>query len=218
MQDSSFSNQTRDDPFYSTLRCIGQHGSDVSSDLRKTIKRSAKSKKALRSLEQEMFKNPVYKHLVGTTQAIDLIQGGVKTNALPEQAWAVVNHRIAVIRSVGNQLGFLFIIDKDNSSVGEVKAHDSNLLKSLAKDFNLTYEAFGKKLTLDDTTSSGTLTLSNAFQSHLEPAPVTPTGKDAAPYQLLSGTIKATYNSHRSLQGGDTITVAPGMPSGNTGV
>lgn len=82
------------------MQCIGQHGVDVSSSLRKTIKRSAKSNHALHSLENEMFKNPVYKHLVGTTQAIDLIQGGVKTNALPEQAWAVVNHRISVIRLV----------------------------------------------------------------------------------------------------------------------
>jgi len=40
------------------------------------------------------------KSLIGTTQAIDLIQGGVKTNALPEEAWAVVNHRIATQRWV----------------------------------------------------------------------------------------------------------------------
>lgn len=42
--------------------------------------------------------DPAFKALVGTTQAIDLIQGGVKTNALPEQAWAVVNHRLATER------------------------------------------------------------------------------------------------------------------------
>jgi Gly-Xaa carboxypeptidase len=84
------------------MQCVGEHSSDIPSDLRKTIKRSSKSKKALRLLEKEMFKNPTYKHLVGTTQAIDLIQGGVKTNALPEQAWAVVNHRISVIRFVLN--------------------------------------------------------------------------------------------------------------------
>jgi len=96
-------------------------------------------------------------------------------------------------------------------------AHDSNLLRSLAESFNLTYEAFGKRQTPLDVISSGTLTLSNAFQSYLEPAPTTPTSKDAAPYQLLSGTIKATYNSHRSFQTTNNITVAPGMPSGNTG-
>jgi Gly-Xaa carboxypeptidase len=72
----------------------------VPSDFRKVIKRAAHSEKALRLLEKILFKNPVYKSFVGTTQAIDLIQGGVKVNALPESAWAVINHRISVIRSV----------------------------------------------------------------------------------------------------------------------
>ena len=58
------------------------------------------SEKGLRLLENMLFKNPVYKSFVGTTQAIDLIQGGVKVNALPESAWAIINHRISVIRSV----------------------------------------------------------------------------------------------------------------------
>ena len=46
-----------------------------------------------------MVNDSFYKPLIGTTQAIDLIRGGVKTNALPEEAWAVVNHLIATQRS-----------------------------------------------------------------------------------------------------------------------
>jgi len=53
---------------------------------------------ALRRAENELFKNPEFIALAGTPQAIDLIQGGVKVNALPEQASAVVNHRIATDR------------------------------------------------------------------------------------------------------------------------
>lgn len=103
------------------------------------------------------------------------------------------------------------------SSVGETQTHNADILKSLADKFNLTYNAFGTTISDEDGPSSGTLTLSNAFEDGLGPAPVTPTSKDAAPYHLLSGTIKATYNSHRSLQGTDTIVVGPGMSSGNTG-
>ncbi|THU78960.1 hypothetical protein K435DRAFT_698985 [Dendrothele bispora CBS 962.96] len=33
----------------------------------------------------------------GTTQALDLISGGVKTNALPERASAVINHQISTL-------------------------------------------------------------------------------------------------------------------------
>jgi Gly-Xaa carboxypeptidase len=105
-----------------------------------------------------------------------------------------------------------------NSTIKETMAHDAHLVESLANDFNLTYYAFGTKISKDGAPSSGTLTLSDTFRSSHDPAPVTPTGKDAAPYQLLSGTIKAAYNSHRSLQGPDTIVVSPGMPSGNTGM
>ncbi|GLB41814.1 putative to MEROPS metallopeptidase family M20A [Lyophyllum shimeji] len=192
---------TRQDPLYSTFLCLGEHAKEVPKDLRATIRRSWSSKKALRQLQEEIFKNPVYKSFVGTTQAVDLIQGGVKANALPEKASAVVNHRIAVI-----------------SSVEEVKAHDSELLKGLAERFNLTYNAFGTKVSkkAEGAPSSGSLTLSDAFGTALQPAPVTPTGKDAAPYQLLSGTIKASYNSHRGLTGTNEIIVSPGMPSGNT--
>lgn len=81
------------------MQCIGRHGADVPSDLRKVIKRATHSEKALHSLAKLLFENPVYESFVGTTQAVDLIQGGVKVNALPELAWAVINHRISVIRS-----------------------------------------------------------------------------------------------------------------------
>lgn len=90
-------------------------------------------------------------------------------------------------------------------------------MKPLADKFNLTYNAFGSRISEEGASASGSLTLSDAFAGGLEPAPVTPTGKDAAPYRLLSGTIKAAYNSHRSLTGSDTITVVPSMMSGNTG-
>ena len=40
------------------------------------------------------------KAILSTTQAVDLIEGGVKVNALPERTSAVVNHRIAAERWV----------------------------------------------------------------------------------------------------------------------
>lgn len=82
------------------MQCVGAHGANVPLDFRNVIKRAAYSDQALRILEKSLFKNALYKSFVGTTQAVDLIQGGVKVNALPESAWAVINHRISVIRSV----------------------------------------------------------------------------------------------------------------------
>ncbi|KAF8627116.1 hypothetical protein AX17_006376, partial [Amanita inopinata Kibby_2008] len=188
----------REDPLYGTMLCFAEHAESLPLRLRKMIKRSIHSNAALRHLEKHIFKNVVYKSLVGTTQAIDLVHGGVKTNALPERAYAVVNHRISV-----------------QSSVAATKERDVERLEKLASHFNLTYNAFGSSIT-EGAPSSGTLTLTDAFLAGLEPAPVTPTGQDAAPYQLLSGTIKAAYNSHRALKGSNNIHVAPGMMTGNT--
>lgn len=95
---------------------------------------------------------------------------------------------------------------------------DARLLESLAREYNLSYTAFDVNMDGDVTTTTrGTVTLSTAFESGLEPAPVTPTEGDAVPYRLLSGSIKAAYNSHRAISGDDHIIVSPGMMSGNTG-
>jgi len=129
------------------------------------------------------------------------VEGGVKANALPENAWSVINHRIAT-----------------QSSVAAVKRRDAHVLEHLAKEFNLTYTAFGVAIFPQDGPSAGTLTLSDPWDTALEPAPVTPTGEDSAPWQLLSGTIKATFNAHRGLDGADNIfvTSSPGIMSGNS--
>ncbi|KAK1232132.1 hypothetical protein PQX77_004733 [Marasmius sp. AFHP31] len=190
---------SRDDIFYSTLQCFAGHATELPSDLRKAIHRSTKSDRALRKLQEIVFQEPEVLSMVTTTQAIDLVHGGVKTNALPEQAWAVVNHRIST-----------------RSSVTKAQEHDANLLRDLAERFNLTFTAFGETLTDPKRPSSGKLTLTDAFDNSLEPAPKTPvSGDNAVAYGILSGTIKATYNAHRQIEG-DNIAVSPGMPTGNT--
>ncbi|OAX43947.1 carboxypeptidase S [Rhizopogon vinicolor AM-OR11-026] len=190
---------TRGSPTYKSAQCMAQHAPGVSPSLKKHLLLAEHCDKALRAAEQELFMNRAFMSLVGTTQAIDIVEGGVKVNALPEQAWAIVNHRIST-----------------ESSVSATKVRDIELLESLANNFNLSYTAFGAHISDVDAPSYGTLTLSDAFQGGLEPAPVTPSGTDAAPFQLLSGTIKATYNSHRNILGSDAIIVSPGIMSGNT--
>ncbi|KIK13509.1 hypothetical protein PISMIDRAFT_17926 [Pisolithus microcarpus 441] len=89
----------RNSPPYRTVQCLAAHAPNMPDGLRRNILASAYSDKVLRAAEDVLFTNsPVFKSLVGTTQAIDIIQGGVKVNALPEQAWAVINHRISMER------------------------------------------------------------------------------------------------------------------------
>jgi len=189
----------RGTPVYSTVQCVAEHAKGFPAHLRALVKASVHSDRALRKLEAVLMNDPFYRALVGTTQAIDLVQGGVKANALPEESWAVINHRIAT-----------------QSSVAAVKERDTNVLKALAKEFNLTYTAFGSAISAEDGTAAGILTLTDAWGTALEPAPVTPTSGDSVPWQLLSGTIKATFNAHRGLEGEDNIFVSPGIMTGNT--
>ena len=87
-------------PIYGVVQCVGEHAKDFPSELRALIEASAYSDLALQQLEAILTTDNTLRALIGTTQAIDLVQGGVKANALPEEAWAAVNHRIATQRSV----------------------------------------------------------------------------------------------------------------------
>ena len=89
----------RDRTYYQHLQCIAEHGSDVPTELKGLIKKSRSSDKALTDLTKFLdARDREFKPSTATTQAVDLISGGVKTNALPELSFAVVNHRIADYR------------------------------------------------------------------------------------------------------------------------
>lgn len=90
----------RGTPPYWTAECLAAHAPELPATLRSSLKKASSSDKALKAAQDELFKDPTFKALVGTTQAVDIIGGGVKSNALPENAFAVINHRVATDRSV----------------------------------------------------------------------------------------------------------------------
>ena len=88
----------RSTPIYGMMQCMAAHAPGMNHKFRQLVLKSSESKLALRILERAIEKDVVFRSFASTTQAIDLVYGGVKTNALPEQAWAVINHRIAIQR------------------------------------------------------------------------------------------------------------------------
>jgi Gly-Xaa carboxypeptidase len=69
----------------------------MDSWLRKTIQESLTSKRAAKTVANYIAKEGVFQiYLMQTSQATDLISGGVKINALPEKVYAIINHRIAM--------------------------------------------------------------------------------------------------------------------------
>ncbi|KAL1945098.1 hypothetical protein VTO73DRAFT_2718 [Trametes versicolor] len=184
--------------YYSLLQCQAEHDPALPSHLRKLITHSRKSDKALSALEAELARTDrKFRALAGTTQAADVVRGGVKTNALPELASVIVNHRIDV-----------------HSSVGFLKERITRVVSPVAERFGLDVDAFGAKTTVASA-SAGLLRISDAFGTALEPAPVTPLG-DSGPFQLLSGTIIGVLGASNRTGYDKKTFIAPGMSTGNT--
>ena len=117
-------------------------------------------------------------------------------NALPEAVWAIANHRIA-----------------DHSSPDELMDRFINITLPVTVKHNMTLVAFGKTVRSQDP-SWGTIRLSDAFNSSLVPAPVTPT-TGSGPYELLSGTIRSTFQTHLHTDGlPTTAIISPGLSVG----
>jgi Gly-Xaa carboxypeptidase len=158
--------------------------------LRGKIQESLKSKKAAKEVADYLAKDDIGKrYLMQTSQATDLISGGVKINALPEKVYAVVNHRIAV-----------------ESRVKDIQAKMQSLVsEKILSQFPMALHAWGDVTGNTSSTSRGIITLEH-FDKPLEPAPVSPFDTDA--YKTFTGTIKQVF--------GKDYVVAPSLMTGNT--
>lgn len=193
----------RNDTYYTNLQCQAAYDPDLDAGLRWSIQWSLSSDWVLKDLESQLFSSdPRLRAIGSTTQAVDLISGGVKVNALPEEATAVVNHRVA---------GW--------SSVSALKTRIVEVLLPTVEKYNISLSAFGEDIDYDFRTTAyaGSLTLSDAFGTALEPAPITPTSQNPA-YQFLSGTIIAVEKTSARGQNSPSVpvVVAPGILIGNT--
>ena len=172
-----------ENPTLPMLQCAAAWGPDFPEDWKKLLSPGKRDKLArtLAELDDRL------KFLFTTSVAVDIVNGGVKANALPERVTALINHRV----NVGDQ-------------VSDVKDKLIGLATELAKKHNLTVHAFS-----DEKETPSSITLSDSLQSALEPAPVTPTSVDGVtPYSVLSGTTRALF--------GTDVFMAPGIMTGNT--
>ncbi|KAI0352323.1 carboxypeptidase S [Trametes cingulata] len=186
---------------YNAAQCAARYAPAFPEELRRLAREAEGSDAALEALREGLLERfpEEWGPVLRTTQAVDLVWGGVKVNALPERAGAVVNHRIV-----------------EDSSVAEVKTHLTSLLRPLATRFDLTMSAFGRAVSAG-TGAAGHLDLSVAFGYELDPSPVTPTGPED-PYQVLAGTIRgAVLDSERDgPKGREVVVVVPRIEAGNT--
>ena len=179
-----------DSPFLGLLQCGASHAPDFPKKIKKLLSKhtsanTCKAKPDFLALEAAKM-GPSTQYLMQTSQAVDVINGGVKVNALPERTTVTVNHRINI-----------------GDTPEHVWDHLTKLAKPLAKKYNLTLHAF-------DGVKEEALSISLApSETTLKVAPITPTNVDTlTPYAILAATTRAVY--------GEEIVVSPGMMTGNT--
>ncbi|KAK0719353.1 hypothetical protein B0H67DRAFT_599164 [Lasiosphaeris hirsuta] len=169
-------------PYYTQLQCGAAHSPDFPHKLKKLLASRTSSASSFPwgshchktkpdHLALEAAKQgPAIKYLMQTSQAVDVISGGAKINALPERVTVSVNHRI----NIGETPQVVY----DRLTI---------LAGAIAAKHNLTLHAF------DGREEASSIILA-ASPNTLEVAPVTPA--DAAvdgPFRVLAGTTRALY-------------------------
>lgn len=96
--------------------------------------------------------------------------------------------------------------------MADVKERITALLTPLALEFNLSIVAFGNETFSNRDVRYGALTLTEVRGAALEPAPITPTDPEDAPYQLLSGSIKSSLLDSELFRNTNT-TVSVTLPA-----
>ena len=180
---------TDDNPYMGQLQCGAANSATFPKSLKKLLgeRRSDTCRPSPDYLALEAAKEGGrIKYLMQTSQAVDIIEGGVKVNALPERTSVTVNHRVNI-----------------GDTTEHVWDHLTSLAKSISEKYNLTLHAFdGMK---EEPQSISLWPSPNT----LDVAPVTPSNVDKnTPYRVVAGTVRAVY--------GEEIVVSPGMTTGNT--
>ncbi|KAJ5970610.1 uncharacterized protein N7479_000528 [Penicillium vulpinum] len=152
-------------------------------------------------------RGPAVRYTMQTSQAADLIHGGVKTNALPEKISAVVNYRVG-LHQTPNQLLERAI----------------RLITPIAESHNLTirvaFDAMADSMKGD--VSDRTLTLS-PLDEPLSPAPISPTDPlTSKVWAHFAGVARSVFESHpnpvskSTSKAKPTVIVTGDVMTGNT--
>lgn len=152
-----------ENPFLNHLECAAINSNHMPTTRRKQILR-ASFDKAANSAVVKSLQGLSFQYYVQTSQAMDVIVGGEKANALPEHVVLGVNHRVT-----RGQL------------VDEVLEHFVERVKKVAKKHDLAVIAYGEKVMNG---SKGVFNVTQ--QGTLNPSPLTPTS--GTPWQVLAGT------------------------------
>lgn len=182
----------KDSPIYNHLVCQARYSPDASPDVTKLIKSGD-----LDTLAQELATVDRFTQFrIQTSQSVDLINAGVKINAMPEKIQLGVNYRVA-----------------PHNTADEIKKKVVSLAKPIAEKYGVAIEAYKGEAAFEEFTPAydvdynGTLTIT--AKQGTSNAPISPTS--GAVWDVFSGTIQHTF----AFPGGTVVPVGELM-TGNT--
>ncbi|KAI8811458.1 hypothetical protein BJ742DRAFT_797794 [Cladochytrium replicatum] len=197
-------NVTPDNAQLSSLQCLVENNGVIDPKVAALLRDVEGNKEAIKQMFLQT--GPQGKFSLTTSQAIDVINGGVKANALPESSYFLVNHRIQI-----------------DWSIQKVVERHLSLIKPIANQFDLAISVVfpedspknfityrGARVTKDKAAklAFGTVTV-EVLPANSEPLPATSLTSTA--WKVLSGTIRAVHEEE-----GEHIIVVPNLMLGNT--
>ncbi|KAJ3391769.1 hypothetical protein HDU84_005331 [Entophlyctis sp. JEL0112] len=193
---------TAKNPYLGTIVCTAEHSAKPDPVIRSHLKNfDSKSSKALADyLAKRSLKD---KYRMASSQAVDIIHGGLKINALPEQVTVDINNRISI-----------------DSSASEFQQVAAQTLMRVAETYNInfTFNDFLRTGQVLRAHNAGADAVANVevfireSEYPLEPSPITARG--SAAWNIVEGTIHHVYE--RDAVFGRKVVVAPGLMAGNT--
>lgn len=134
-------------------------------------------------------RGPAVRYTLQTSQAADLIRGGVKTNALPEKISAVINYRVALHQTPGELLA------RAERIIGPIAARHNVTLHVAFPDTNTTTTTTTRPT---NTPTDRTLIIS-PLSKPLVPAPLSPTNPlTSTVWARFAGVTRSVFESHKN--------------------
>ncbi|KAJ3031605.1 UNVERIFIED_CONTAM: hypothetical protein HDU68_002208 [Siphonaria sp. JEL0065] len=197
---------TETNPYLGSIVCTAQHSPNSDPFIRDALAHfDTKSQSLADYLAARSLKD---RYRMASSQAIDIIQGGLKINALPELVTVDLNNRVSIDSNIDE---FQRIVEKNLRPVAVKYGLNYTFMDFLKKDSVLASYSTPNAI--------GTATIfGKPTDSPLEPSPISPL--HSAAWNMVEGTIHHVYERPGAfgVQTGESrkYIVAPGLMAGNT--
>lgn len=183
-----------DNPIYDVLQCVAEHSTFLPPHIKDAILKAPVDEDERKLLTEFASSRRDLRDMIRTTRAVDIINGGVKANALPGLTSFVINHRVDI-----------------HSSVNETVENDLYWAKVIAKKHGYGL-AYHDEVIIPET-KLGHISLT--YEKMLEPAPVSPTSGHV--WDIFAGTVENLFQNEILADNKDAeVYVTGGLFSGNT--